>query len=377
MGVVVGIDASRNRSGGAKAHLIGIISEGDPLKHGIQKVHVWAFKALLDSLPDKPWLIKHNPKALERSLFWQVWWQRHSLPREARQVGCTVLLNTDAGTVCRFRPAVTMSRDMLSYEPGEIERFGVSKARLRLILLRYMQNQSMRMSDGVIFLTKHAANVIQKSSGKLTRIAFIPHGISSEFKQQTPARPWPKTGDYPIRCLYVSNAALYKHQWMVVRAIAALRKHGHNLRLTLAGGGAGRAQRLLDDEIAVSDPGKSFVELIGFVPPKELPQLLASADLFVFASSCENMPNTLLEAMAVGLPIACSNRGPMPEVLADGGVYFDPEDADSIAVAVEKIINNDQLRVSIASRAKMLSERYSWARCAVETWEFVRAVAKG
>lgn len=376
MSLIVGIDASRNRSGGAKAHLIGIISEGDPLKHGIREVHVWAFKTLLDSLPNKPWLVKHNPKALEGSLFSQVWWQRQSLPKEARQAGCAVLLNTDAGTVCRFRPAVTISQDMLSYEPGEIQRFGLSKARLRLILLRYMQNHSMRMSDGVIFLTKHAANVIQKSSGKLARIAFIPHGVGSEFKQQILERPWPTSSDRPIRCLYVSNAAMYKHQWMVVRAIAALRKRGHNLKLTLAGGGAGRAKQLLDDEIAVSDPPGSFVELMGFVPPKELPQLLASADLFIFASSCESMPITLVEAMAVGLTIASSNRGPMPEVLADGGVYFDPEDADSIAAAVEEIITNEDLRLSIAKRAKMLSEQYSWARCAAETWDFVRAVAK-
>lgn len=377
MSLIVGIDASRNRSGGAKGHLMGIISEGDPLQHGIREVHVWAFRTLLDSLPNKPWLVKHNPKALERSLFWQVWWQRHSLPKEARHVGCAVLLNTDAGTVCRFRPAVTMSQDMLSYEAGEIQRFGLSKARLRLILLRYMQDQSMRMSDGMIFLTRHAAKVIQKSSGKLARIAFIPHGVGAEFKQQTLARQWPTSSDRSIRCLYVSNAAMYKHQWMVVRAIAALRKRGYNLELTLAGGGAGRAQQLLDDEIAVSDPNGVFVRSIGFVPPKELPKVLASADLFVFASSCENMPNTLVEAMAVGLPIACSNRGPMPEVLADGGVYFDPEDAESIAVAIEKIIIDQGLRLTIAKRAKTLSEQYSWARCAAETWDFVIAVATG
>ena len=50
MGFVVGIDASRNRSGGAKAHLIGIISECDPKKHGIKTIHVWAFESLLDQL---------------------------------------------------------------------------------------------------------------------------------------------------------------------------------------------------------------------------------------------------------------------------------------------------------------------------------------
>jgi glycosyltransferase involved in cell wall biosynthesis len=98
---------------------------------------------------------------------------------------------------------------------------------------------------------------------------------------------------------------------------------------------------------------------------------LASNDLFVFASSCENLPVTLLEAMAVGLPIACSNRGPMPEVLEDGGVYFDPENAVSIANAVEQIIVDSTLRTRIATKAKSLSEQYSWARCADETWKFI------
>lgn len=98
---------------------------------------------------------------------------------------------------------------------------------------------------------------------------------------------------------------------------------------------------------------------------------LAEADLFIFASSCENMPNTLLEAMAVGLPIACSNRGPMPEVLDDGGVYFDPEDAVSIANSVEQLIKDPDLRAKIARRASQLSEQYSWSRCAEETWKFI------
>lgn len=368
--MIVGIDASRNRSGGAQAHLIGILSEGDPLKYGIQEVHVWSYQALLDVLPDRPWLTRHHPKPLEQSLLQQVIWQRWSLPKEARRLGCSIVLNTDAGTVSRFRPAVTMSRDMLSYEPGEIQRFGFGRARLRLALLRHVQNRSLRGSDGVIFLTSHAARVIQSSCGPLSRVALIPHGVAPAFKRQEP-RPWPGKNESPVLCLYVSNTDMYKHQWTVVRAIARLRQRAYNVQLVLAGGGGGRARRLLDAEIALSDPAGRFVRCEGFVPPARLPELLGRAHLFIFASSCENMPNTLVEAMAVGLPIACSNRGPMPEVLRDGGYYFDPEDAESIASSVARIIDDERLRVSIAGRAKALSEDYSWSRCADQTWEFL------
>lgn len=371
--LVVGVDASRNRSGGARAHLIGILTEGEPAKHGIGKIHLWAYRSLLDAVPDRPWLIKHNPGELERSLPRQLWWQRFRFQDEAKKAGCAIVLNTDAGTVSTFHPSVTMSRDMLSYEPGAIERYGFSKARLRLILLRHVQNHSLSRAAGAVFLTRYAAGVIQKSCGPLPRVAYIPHGVGKDFRKTRAALTWPEKKDRPIRCLYVSNAAMYKHQWVVVQAIEALRKRGHDLTLTLVGGGNGRAQRLLEEQMAISDPEHIFVQQVDFVPQQELPKYLANADVFIFASSCENMPNTLVEAMTVGLPIACSNRGPMPEVLCDGGVYFDPENAVSIAEAVESVINDASLRSTLARRARELSQQYSWSRCADETWNFIVA----
>ncbi len=83
------------------------------------------------------------------------------------------------------------------------------------------------------------------------------------------------------------------------------------------------------------------------------------------------MPNTLLEAKSVGLPIVCSNRGPMTEVLEDGGLYFDPEDPQSISKSLEKIILDNLLRQKLADRAKQLANKYSWERCAEETFVFL------
>lgn len=375
MGIVVGIDASRNRSGGAKAHLLGILKDGDPPAHGIREVHVWSYRALLDLLPGAPWLVKHNPPELERSLVHQAWWQYHSLPSEAGDCGCDILLDTDAGTVCPFRPAVVMSRDMLSYEPGEMERFGLSKARVRLYLLRLIQNRSMRNAAGVIFLTHHAARVIQEATGPLPRYSVVPHGLGGEFRAFPSRRSWPGGPKRTIRLLYVSNAAMYKHQWHVVTAVGQIRQKGFNASLLLVGGGKGRAQKLLEQAIAVTDPNGEFVKQRPFITHDKVPDCLTEADAFVFASSCENMPNTLVEAMASGLPIASSNRGPMPEVLQDGGVYFDPEIPESIAAAIEEIITRPDLRERIAARAKELSEQYSWERCSAETWRFLRDCA--
>jgi glycosyltransferase involved in cell wall biosynthesis len=380
MSVVVGIDASRNRSGGAKGHLAGILGNSDPVAHGVSEVHVWSYRALLDALPDRRWLVKHNPPALERSLFHQGRWQFRELEREAEEAGCDVLLSAAAGTLSSFRPAVLMSRNMLPFEPGERERYGLSMARARLNLLRIVEARSLRRAAGAIFLTQHAARVVQQKTGPLQHVAVIPHGVGDEFRRQGGARETigPRE-NIPFRCLYVSNVAMYKHQWEVVRAVAMLRERGHDLTLVLAGAGGGSspAQALLDAEIARLDPEGQFVEITGAVPYRELPALMAAADLFVFASSCENMPITLVEAMASGLPIASSDRGPMPELLGDGGIYFDPEDADSIAAAVESIMTDPQLAHMLAVRASKAAAEFSWARCGRETWEFLRTVAEG
>ena len=370
-GVIIGIDASRNRSGGAKAHLLGILTEGDPIQYGIAEVHVWAFQSLINSMPERPWLVKHNPIELNKKLPNQLWWQGRKLAEKAKSLRCDILFTTDASSVCRFQPMIVLSQDMLSYEPGVMKYFGYSKARFRLLAILFLQNRALRFADGVIFLTHYAGKVIQQSCGKLSRVAYIPHGIGEDFKKAKARQVWNGKSMRAIRCLYVSNTAMYKHQWVVVEAVSYLRKIGYNITLTLVGGGAGRAQQLLNKQLSISDPGGTFVEQLDFVPQKELPALLTNADIFVFASSCENMPITLVEAMAMGLPIACSNRGPMPEVLDDGGVYFDPEKADSIANAIEQIITNESLRIRLAEQAEILSNQYSWKRCAEDTWQFI------
>ena len=370
------INASRARSGGAKSHLVGILSEVNPYLYGFKEVHVWSYGELLSLLPKRPWLKKHIIKMENKSILKQLWWEFFLLPKEIRQNFCNILLNVDAGTVCRFQPYVVMSRDMLSYEPGEMYRYGISFSLLRLIIIKFVQNSSLKNSMGSIFLSKYAGNVIQKSTGLLRNTIYIQHGVSDNFRSDEPPCNWPEKNNRSINCLYVSNIAPYKHQWNVIRAIKKLRKEGFNLNLTLTGGGiAGGnkiAQALLKNELDLSDPQSNFVKNIGFIEQEKLPNILKKADIFIFASSCENMPNTLLEAMASGLPIACSNRGPMPEILQSAGVYFDPEKPINLANAIKKLIQDKNYREKIAKDAMLLSTNYSWKRCSKETFLFLK-----
>lgn len=371
MGITLGIDGSRNRSGGARAHLIGILNDSDPREQGIDEIHVWSYKNLLDELPNKPWLIKHNPIELEKSLFHQIWWQLRSLPKALKQSGCDILLNTDAGTFSYYKPCVVMSRDMLSYEPGVMEKYGISFARLRLLLLKYVQSGSLKRANGSIFLTQYAKSVIENYTGKLRNSVVIPHGIGEKFRLISEKCIWPAPGE-EIQCVYVSNFDLYKHQDVVVESIINLRLKGFNISLTLIGGGGhAEAERKVRKLVQRNDPLNEYISIKGHVPHQEIPHLMRRMNIFIFASSCENMPNTLIEGMCSGLPIVCSDRGPMPEVLKDGGLYFNPENANSLEVALAEVINNNEKRDYIKQKAKTLSLDYSWKRCAHATWNFL------
>lgn len=374
-GVVVGVDATRNRSGGAVAHLRGLVSGSDPRRFGIRTVHLWAHDDLLDAVNDAVWLEKHPVSACRKSLAAQIWWQRNALAREARRVGVEVMFNTDAGSVCPFQPSVTLSQDMLSFESGEINRYPWwTAARIRLEVLRHIQRKRLASSSVALFLTKYAQNSILPD-GRGNRCDVIPHGVDDIFFSATPRNAVFNTNGL-IRCVYVSNAAPYKHQWHVVDAVSRLRRRtGYDVRLRLVGGGRGAAMNRLLRAVEQHDPDRAFVELEKFIPNDRIPAELAAADIFVYASSCENMPITLLEAMAAAVPIAASNRGPMPEVLGDGGAYFDPEQVESIVTALSNVIadvSGSQRRVAVAlDRAKS----FSWSRSSASTWQLLASVA--
>ena len=121
MKIKIGIDASRNRSGGAIAHLRGILEELDPSEFGISEIHVWSYDCLLEKLPNRLWLVKHRSKLIEGSILHQLFWQYFLLSRELSRYDCSIVLNCDGGTVSKFQPSVTMSRDMLSYERARYE----------------------------------------------------------------------------------------------------------------------------------------------------------------------------------------------------------------------------------------------------------------
>ena len=374
----LGIDASNIRSGGGVTHLAQMLGAADPGAHGFDAVVVWASLATLARLKDRSWLIKRHEPSLEGSFPRRAWWQAARLGKLARQEQCDLLFVPGGTFATEFRPVVTMSRNLLPFEWRELWRYGSSLTMLRLLLLRASQSRSFRNASGTIFLTRYARNAVLAVTGPLKgQSSTIPHGIDADFFVPQRAHPPIEQcgGVNPLRIVYVSIIDLYKHQWHVATAVAQLRRAGLPVSLTLIGPAYRPALKRLQGVMSALDPHGEFIHYAGPVPHSELAARYAAADLCVFASSCENMPNILLEGMAAALPIACSNRGCMPEVLGDGGQYFDPEDPASIAAALRELVESAPLRQRQAHAARERAGQYSWSRCARETFDFLARVA--
>uniref|UniRef100_UPI0010A8A841 glycosyltransferase n=1 Tax=Geomonas edaphica TaxID=2570226 RepID=UPI0010A8A841 len=378
--MIIGIDASNIRAGGGVTHLIELLRAADPQVHGFSKIVVWSGLATLNRIDDRPWLVKNHQRMLDKSLPYRAFWQCFKLSTLARLARCDVLFVPGGSYAGNFHPMVALSQNLLPFEWRELARFGRSLMSLKLFLLRISQGRSFKQADGLIFLTCYARDVVMQviktSRGKTT---IVSHGIDSRFSY--PPREQLAMNQYsmvkPFRILYVSIIDMYKHQWHVAEAVASLRKAGVHLEIDFIGPAYGPALEHLLEAVQKNDPNGEFLHYRGAVPFEELHTAYRQADACVFASSCENLPNILLEAMAAGLPIACSNRGPMPEVLGEAGAYFDPEQPDEIAEALRTLFNQPNLRKKLADLAFATAQEYSWERCAEETFSFIAQVAAG
>ena len=88
-----------------------------------------------------------------------------------------------------------------------------------------------------------------------------------------------------------------------------------------------------------------------------MPFAYANSKFVLFASRSENCPNILLEAMACGCAILCSNKNPMPEFAEDSVLYFDPEDHIDLAKAIQRFLTERELVESCSLKAKAIGKK--------------------
>src|SRR6185295_3507656 len=157
----IGIDGSNLRSGGLITHVAELVRHGDPLRHGITNVTLWASADLLRRVPEKPWLDRVHVAALDGPLPVRVAWQVFTRSRLAR-AACDVLFAPGATPPGTFRPYVAMSSNMLPFDARETARYRWTRGWLRALLLHPQQAHAFRQADAVVFLTEFARSSISE-----------------------------------------------------------------------------------------------------------------------------------------------------------------------------------------------------------------------
>lgn len=379
--LVLGIDLSNIRLGGGVTHIKELVNHFSQEEHQFSKIIMWGSINTLKAIPDSHYLKKISPPILERGLAFRFFWQTFLLSTEVKNENCSVLFVPGGTFLGAFKPYVIMSQNLLPFDYVEIRRFGFSLRALKFILLRELQKISFKHAQGVIFLSNYSKDVIIEVTGRLCGlVSVIPHGLAGKFlvkRFDKPRHIGSCSELSPFRIMYVSNIDVYKHQIEVIKAVEILRERGYFISLDFIGPPTKRALKNLKREMKRADPGVRWVRYLGMFQYDKMKDAYRNGELAIFASSCETFGITLLEKMASGLPVACSNKSSMFEILEDGGLYFDPEDPLEIANIIETYLLSPELRVEKRKRAYEIVNKYTWRECAAKTFGVLAQIAIG
>lgn len=109
------------------------------------------------------------------------------------------------------------------------------------------------------------------------------------------------------------------------------------------------------------------IEMPGWVDEEELPDYLRQAALFVFPSLFEGFGIPVLQAMACGCPVICSNTTSLPEIAGDAALTFNPEKPEEICARMEQVLLNPEVSESLREKGLRQVKNFSWRKCAEET----------
>ena len=164
-----------------------------------------------------------------------------------------------------------------------------------------------------------------------------------------PANPWP-----------------YKNHSRLFEAMKVARdRYGLRYKLVVTG----RLEvypKMLQSQIHKAGLEDCVMDL-GYVTQSDMPPLYAAASMLIFPSLFEGLGQLVLEAMACGTPVACSNVASLPEMTGDAALLFDPLDVEDIAGAIHRLLTDQDLRADLIQRGLWWSQSFSWEETAQQT----------
>ena len=223
----------------------------------------------------------------------------------------------------------------------------------------FIERRAFREADSVTFVSRHTKTAWEKALG-----FTVPHGRLIRTPVTTDVIPFierAKTpGKEPFILLSVGRLSPIKGIDIALQALRQIRDSGFDAALWIVGTGPEESRlRQLTQELGLTD----HVKFHGFV--NDPSSLFAEVDFLLQPSTLtEGVPNSMLEAMASGMPVIASRVGGIPEVITDKetGILVDPSDPRQIADAVVTLIRDIELRKRISRTASEYVRKYYSAK---------------
>lgn len=226
-----------------------------------------------------------------------------------------------------------------------------------------------------IAVSQSAADDVEHMLGiPRSRIDIIPGAAGAAFREiADPAVGMRARARYGIPAeatLLVVLGAMnpHKNHVALLEAMRVVVAQHPEVHLAIVGATTGKgffayAPRLMEF-VSGHPPLEHHVHFTGFIADAELVALFNATNALVFPSLWEGFGLPAVEAMSCGVPVLASDRGSLPEVVGDAGLFFDPTDPAAIAACILRFVNQPDVREQLVARGRSRAKTYSWEQAA-------------
>lgn len=369
---IIVIDAMNIRSGGGLKHFSQFLHNSSQDKHNFKKLVVFGNMKheIITENRDDIVLISNcftNGNQLIRLLYQFIYISPYSF-----FVGADFIFVPGGGFFGYANRVIPIFQNLLPFTPSEVRRYKSFTSRLKFFILRLYQGWTFKRAMAVIYLSHYARSFLVDSIKLNIELRFrvISHGFEIEKIQiNRVSKEISEYSDYlPFKLLYVSILSPYKNHFEVIKAVLYLRSQKCPIELILVGPDDNETLAELRKSGVLNDNG---IKYLGELKGEDLNSVYSTSDAFIFASTCENLPIILLEAISYNLPIVAYSHGSTKEVLGiNYPYYFNDLKTGSIVDAILLLVNNMSESFDHLNLLRENYKQISWKSQIDETWSF-------
>ncbi|OPZ99489.1 MAG: D-inositol 3-phosphate glycosyltransferase [Planctomycetes bacterium ADurb.Bin412] len=236
-----------------------------------------------------------------------------------------------------------------------------------------LARHNARRASRVITISQHTQRDIQQwLQCPPEKIRLIPQGYSRQYRPIQDSRLLAEVREkhrLPEKfILYVGNHKPHKNLARLLEGYRLLPRETRQEYALVLTGPISQYTKTLQD-LAERLDLRPQVQFLGLIGEEDLPALYNLASLCVLPSLYEGFGLPLVEAMACGTAVACSNAAAIPEVVGSAGRLFDPLDPQAISQAILQAIQNDVGKTGIRQKCLDQAAKFSWEKTAAQTWQ--------